>query len=90
MMMTADEADRAAHRVMTRCDALAEISETPGQLTRVYLSCEHLRANAQVAQWMQDAGMLTWQDAVGNICGLRSGKRRRTGGVAGIASGHRS
>ncbi|SLK09938.1 allantoate deiminase [Enterobacter sp. NFR05] len=69
MMMTADEADRAAHRVMTRCDALAEISETPGQLTRVYLSYEHLRANAQVAQWMQDAGMLTWQDAVGNICG---------------------
>ncbi len=69
MMMTADEADRAAHRVMARCDALAEISETPGQLTRVYLSSEHLQANAQVAQWMQDAGMLTWQDAVGNICG---------------------
>lgn len=69
MMMTADDADRAARRVMARCDTLAEISETPGQLTRVYLSPEHLRANAQVAQWMQDAGMLTWQDAVGNICG---------------------
>lgn len=69
MMMTADDADRAARRVMARCDTLAEISETPGQLTRVYLSPEHLRANAQVAQWMQNAGMLTWQDAVGNICG---------------------
>ncbi len=69
MMMTADDANRAASRVMARCDTLAEISETPGQLTRVYLSPEHLRANAQVAQWMQDAGMLTWQDAVGNICG---------------------
>lgn len=69
MMMTADDANRAARRVMARCDTLAEISETPGQLTRVYLSPEHLRANAQVAQWMQDAGMLTWQDAVGNICG---------------------
>lgn len=69
MMMTADDANRAARRVMVRCDTLAEISETPGQLTRVYLSTEHLRANAQVAQWMQDAGMLTWQDAVGNICG---------------------
>lgn len=68
-MMTADDADRAARRVMARCDTLAEISETPGQLTRVYLSTEHLRANAQVAQWMQEAGMLTWQDAVGNICG---------------------
>lgn len=69
MMMTDDDADRASRRVMARCDTLAEISETPGQLTRVYLSPEHLRANAQVAQWMQDAGMLTWQDAVGNICG---------------------
>lgn len=68
-MMTADEADRAARRVMARCDALAQISETPGQLTRVYLSPEHMRANALVAQWMQEAGMLTWQDAVGNICG---------------------
>ncbi|MCL9672482.1 allantoate amidohydrolase [Citrobacter sp. MNAZ 1397] len=68
-MMTADDADRAARRVMERCDTLAEISETPGQLTRVYLSTEHLRANAQVAQWMQEAGMVTWQDAVGNICG---------------------
>lgn len=68
-MMTADEAGLAARRVMERCDALARISETPGQLTRVYLSPEHMHANAQVAQWMQDAGMLTWQDAVGNICG---------------------
>lgn len=68
-MMTADDADRAARRVMERCDTLAEISETPDQLTRVYLSYEHLRANAQVAQWMQEAGMVTWQDAVGNICG---------------------
>lgn len=68
-MMTADDADRAARRVMERCDTLAEISETPGQLTRVYLSYEHLRANAQVALWMQEAGMVTWQDAVGNICG---------------------
>ncbi|MGY6030960.1 allantoate amidohydrolase [Phytobacter sp. AG2a] len=68
-MMTADEADRAAQRVMARCDVLATISETPGQLTRVYLSPEHMRANALVAQWMEEAGMLTWQDAVGNICG---------------------
>lgn len=68
-MMTAEEAARAAERVMARCDELACISETPGQLTRVYLSPEHLRANALVATWMQQAGMRTWQDAVGNICG---------------------
>lgn len=69
MQMTSEEARLAAERVMVRSDSLAEISETPGELTRVYLSPEHLRANVQVVQWMEAAGMTTWQDAVGNICG---------------------
>lgn len=67
--MSAEEAQSAAARIMARCDALAEISEEEDSLTRVYLSPEHLRANACVAEWMQVAGMRTWQDAVGNICG---------------------
>jgi len=67
--MSAEEAQSAAARIMARCDALATISEDDEALTRVYLSPEHLRANACVAEWMQAAGMRTWQDAVGNICG---------------------
>lgn len=69
MQMTSEEARLAAERVMSRSDQLAQITETPGELTRVYLSPEHLQANAQVAQWMNEAGMTAWQDAVGNICG---------------------
>ncbi|WP_439214540.1 allantoate amidohydrolase [Duffyella gerundensis] len=68
-LMNADDAARSAARVMARCDALAEISETAGQLTRVYLSPEHMRANARVGEWMRAAGMQVWQDEVGNICG---------------------
>ncbi|WP_433690160.1 allantoate amidohydrolase [Kosakonia cowanii] len=68
-MMSQEEAACAAARVMARCDALAQLSESTEGLTRVYLSSEHLQANALVAQWMQQAGMNTWQDAVGNICG---------------------
>lgn len=68
-LMNATEAERAAARVMARCDALAEISETGDKLTRVYLSPEHMRANARVGEWMQAAGMQVWQDSVGNICG---------------------
>ncbi|WP_413796654.1 allantoate amidohydrolase [Kosakonia cowanii] len=67
--MSQEEAACAAARVMARCDALAQLSESTEGLTRVYLSSEHLQANALVAQWMQQAGMNTWQDAVGNICG---------------------
>ena len=62
-----------ARRLMSRCDALAEISETPQQLTRTYLSPEHLRANRQVGEWMRAAGMRVWQDEVGNICGRYEG-----------------
>lgn len=68
-MMSQEKAACAAGRVMARCDALAQLSESSEVLTRVYLSSEHLQANALVAQWMQQAGMRTWQDAVGNICG---------------------
>ncbi|MFP9445129.1 allantoate amidohydrolase [Pectobacterium brasiliense] len=73
MLMLPAAAQAAAEQIMSRCDALAEISETPGQLTRVYLSLEHLRANAQVGEWMREAGMNVWQDSVGNICGRYEG-----------------
>ncbi|KAB8310287.1 allantoate amidohydrolase [Erwinia endophytica] len=72
-LMCATQAAQAAARVMARCDQLAEISETPGFLTRVYLSSEHLRANALVGEWMAAAGMTVWQDSVGNICGRYEG-----------------
>ncbi|WP_422569805.1 allantoate amidohydrolase [Buttiauxella gaviniae] len=75
LVMNAAEASIAAKRVMQRADELAQISETPDQLTRVYLSHEHLRANHLVARWMEQIGMTTWQDAVGNICGRYEGKR---------------
>jgi len=74
-VMNAAEASHAASRVMLRADELAQISETAGQLTRVYLSHEHLRANHLVAGWMEQVGMTTWQDAVGNICGRYEGTR---------------
>lgn len=85
-MMTPFDAAQAASRVKQRCDALAQISETPGQLTRVYLSPQHLQANALVAGWMQQAGMRTWQDAVGNIFGRYEGIE--AGGQALLLGSH--
>lgn len=84
--MKAAEAREAAARVMARCDALAGISETPGSLTRVYLSPEHLRANALVGEWMAAAGMKVWQDSVGNICGRYEG--RQSGATALLLGSH--
>jgi len=67
------EREAAASRVMARADQLASLSETADALTRVYLSPEHLQANQLVGQWMQAAGMMVWQDSVGNICGRYEG-----------------
>ena len=64
-----------AQRVMARADELAAISEAPDALTRVYLSPQHLLANQRVAQWMAEAGMIVWQDSVGNICGRYEGEQ---------------
>ncbi|WP_299260672.1 allantoate amidohydrolase [uncultured Kushneria sp.] len=59
--------------IVAACDRLAAISADDGQLTRCYLTPEHARAHAQLAQWMQDAGMQTWQDAAGNQWGRLEG-----------------
>lgn len=63
-----------ANKVMHWCDQLAAISSHPENISRFYLTPEHKRCNELVAQWMQDAGMETWVDAAGNLCGRYDGK----------------
>ncbi|TBR37938.1 allantoate amidohydrolase [Marinomonas agarivorans] len=58
-----------AHQVMQRCEELSRLSQSPDYLDRRYLSEEHTAANQLVSNWMQQAGMQTWQDAAGNIWG---------------------
>jgi allantoate deiminase len=61
--------DSLAETVMHWCDQLAAISSNQHTISRFYLTPEHKRCNEQVAQWMQAAGMETWVDAAGNLCG---------------------
>ncbi len=66
----------AARIVLERCDELATISALPdGFIERTYLTVEHKAANATVAEWMAEAGLATWQDAAGNVCGRLEGSR---------------
>jgi allantoate deiminase len=61
--------------ILRLTDELAAISETPGALTRVYLSPEQRRASDLVLGWMKDAGMSAGLDAVGNVVGRYEGER---------------
>lgn len=61
-------------RLLARCDQLASFSALSDGILRAYLTPEHAQANAQVAEWMQAAGMSTWVDAVGNQWGRYEGR----------------
>jgi allantoate deiminase len=60
-----------AARVLERCDALAQISEEPGRLTRRFGTEAMRDANELVAGWMREAGLETREDAVRNLIGRR-------------------
>jgi allantoate deiminase len=61
--------------IVRRIDALAAISETPDNLTRVFLTPEHRAAADLILGWMRDAGMAAHLDAIGNVCGRYEGER---------------
>ncbi|WP_066040557.1 allantoate amidohydrolase [Herbiconiux solani] len=67
-------ADTTAAALLERCELLATFSSRDdGLIERVNLSPEHAAVNALAAEWMQQAGLTTWQDAAGNQCGRLEG-----------------
>jgi len=61
--------------IVGRVDRLAEISEAPGKLTRVFITGEHRAAAELLMSWMRQAGMRAHLDAIGNVCGRYEGER---------------
>ncbi|HEY3736979.1 MAG TPA: allantoate amidohydrolase [Jatrophihabitans sp.] len=58
---------------LERCNELATITAVPGRIDRFHLTPEHKRANELVGSWMEQAGLRSWVDAAGNVCGRREG-----------------
>jgi allantoate deiminase len=65
----------SADRILERCESLAQHSELPGGLTRVFLSPQARAASDQVLGWMREAGMQAKLDAIGNAAGRYEGER---------------
>ncbi|MDX2201681.1 MAG: allantoate amidohydrolase [Hyphomicrobiaceae bacterium] len=65
---------RPGERAMARLEALAGITETPGSLTRRFLTPAHASAMEQVAAWMREAGMSVRIDAMANVIGRLEGE----------------
>jgi allantoate deiminase len=66
-----------AHRVVDRCQTLAELTEEPGCIKRTFLSAPMRDVHERVSGWMTAAGMSVSVDAAGNIRGLGRGGGRR-------------
>jgi allantoate deiminase len=65
----------AARKIMQRIEALAQISDEPGKITRTFASPAMRRANKLVGKWMREAGMKAREDAVGNLIGHYAGAK---------------
>lgn len=61
--------------VLQACDALAALSARTDGIERVYLSPQHADAYRLATPWFEDAGLCTWQDSAGNLCGRMEGER---------------
>jgi hydantoinase/carbamoylase family amidase len=72
-MTAAAEFTNTGALVLRHADQLAQHTETPGMLTRTYLTPAHHAASALLTQWMTEAGMRVRRDAAGNVIGRYEG-----------------
>jgi allantoate deiminase len=72
---TGPQAQPLGDEIVSRINRLAEISETPDNLTRIFLTPEHRLAAELIMHWMREAGMKAQLDAIGNVCGRYEGER---------------
>jgi allantoate deiminase len=69
-----------AQQVIDRCRELADCTDEPEHITRLFLTPAMRAAHAKVTAWMEQAGLQVTTDAVGNLRGVRgSGPRLMIG-----------
>jgi allantoate deiminase len=77
-----------AIEIMDRCDLLATSSMDEGRITRPYGTTALIQARNQVAAWMQEAGMATRIDNVGNLFGRCEADSTSIGPKTFLIGGH--
>lgn len=69
------DAASSARSVLQRCDRVAEFTDTPGSITRLYLSDAAVRLHAELRLWMEAANLTVRIDNAGNLIARRSAHR---------------
>jgi len=79
--------DGALERLLGRIEELGAITDTPGSLTRTFLSPANRQAARIVAGWMEEAGMVVEHDVGGTVRGVLDGRWQMGDGRSQIADG---
>lgn len=58
---------------VSRLNALGKVSDVDGYLERTFFSPASMKAGNIIRQWMEDAGLRTWVDHMGNVHGRAEG-----------------
>ncbi len=69
------QSQKVAHQVIDACGAIAQFTETPGSLTRTFLSPPFHHVHEFLRTWMHRLGMTSHVDAAGNLRGVHSCRR---------------
>jgi allantoate deiminase len=77
--------DGALERLLGRIEELGAITDTPGSLTRTFLSPANLHAARKVMGWMEEAGMRAEHDRGGTVRGVLDGRWQMVDGRWEIA-----
>jgi allantoate deiminase len=65
-----DGFEPALERLLERIELLGQVTDTPGALTRTFLSPANLRAAEMIASWMEDAELTVHYDVGGTVRGI--------------------
>ncbi|XVE48445.1 hypothetical protein DITRI_Ditri01bG0002800 [Diplodiscus trichospermus] len=58
---------------VSRLNELGKVSDSDGYLERTFMSPASVRAGVLIREWMEDAGLRTWVDSMGNLHGRVEG-----------------
>ncbi|NEX62557.1 allantoate amidohydrolase [Noviherbaspirillum galbum] len=73
--------------ILQWAEELANHTETPGMMTRTYLTEAHRGAAGQIARWMSEAGMNVRTDQAGNVIGRYEASNQATTGARALLTG---
>ncbi|XP_050371658.1 allantoate deiminase 2 isoform X2 [Argentina anserina] len=59
---------------VARLHQLGKVSDDDGHLERIFMSPAAVRAGDIICEWMEDAGLRTWVDCLGNVHGRVEGR----------------